>query len=265
MWTAPSRKNILLYFVPGMMRVKYGFGLGLLLLLGWCTALGQNRIGIEAGEGWTYLPNGTYTPGHYKFATDPELTFTASYLRRLNKNIYVGGRLMFQQYAFTYNYDVIDSNARQYGGAITTKASYFFVAPTLNISLDNRQFFHVYVSLAYGLLHRGSQVNHTYYYVNNTVYNDNGFRTDDAISQNISRIDFGLCQHIPLDDNWYITLTENYALTQGAITQLQYPINPPLNTANQVSAISPRYFTITAGISRKFIYTGWKARFVDED
>jgi len=220
--------------------------------------LAQNRFGFEFGEGWAHLKNGKYTPGHYKFATDPEITFGVSYLRRMNKNIYIGGKILIQQYAFTYNYDSIGTKSSQNGGEITNKSTYVFIAPTFNFGFGDRQIIHIYVSGAYGSLLHGTQNNHVYNYTNGGSYTDYGYRSDANISKTIMRLDIGLCEHIPISPDLYLTLSESYGILQQSLTELNY-------LPNELYPISPGYINLSFGLSYKYIHTGWHQRFVDED
>jgi hypothetical protein len=227
-----------------------------LLLLFAAQAQAQNRIGVDMGAGWCYLKNGVYTPGHYKFATDADITLGVHYQRRMNKNIYIGGRVMFQQYTFSYTYDVVDSAIRN-GGEIANKSSYLFVAPTVDYGFGDRQIVHVFLSYAYGMLIKGSQNNHTYTYNYNGNFYDNSYRTDGEISKTITRFDLGMSQHIPISPDWYATVTESYCMLQDAITQLDNPLTPGLT-------LKPGYFCITVGFGYKLLYTGWGNRWDDE-
>lgn len=225
----------------------------LLFLAGFAEA--QNRIGMDMGAGWCYLKNGEYTPGHYKFATDPDITLGVHYQRRMSKNIYIGARVMFQQYTFSYTYDIADS-AQRNGGEIAHKSSFLFLAPTLDIGIDNRQIVHVFASYGYGMLLKGTQNNHTYTYYSGSPHYDNGFRTDGEISKTVSRIDFGMCEHIPISPDWYATVTESYGMLQTPVTKLDNPVKPGLT-------LNPGYFCVTIGIAYKLIYTGWHTRYDD--
>ena len=213
----------------------------------------QNRIGVDMGAGWCYLKNGEYTPGVYKFATDPDITLGVHYQRRMNRNIYIGARLMFQQYTFSYTYDKIDSNQRN-GGEIANKSSYIFLAPTVDVGIDNRQVVHVFLSYAYGMLYNGTQKNHTYTYYNGGNFADNSFRTDGEISKTITRFDLGFSEHIRISPDWYATVTESYCMLNDAITQLDNPLVPGLT-------LKPGYFCITVGFAYKLLHTGWGARY----
>jgi hypothetical protein len=219
-------------------------------------ATAQNRIGVDMGAGWCYLKNGEYTPGHYKFATDGDITLGVHYQRRMNKNIYIGGRVMFQQYTFSYTYDVVDSALRN-GGEVANKSSYLFVAPTIDYGFGERQIVHVFLSYAYGMLLRGSQNNHTYTYNYNGNFYDNSFRTDGEVSKTITRWDIGLSQHIPISPDWYATVTESYGMLSNALTQVDNPLTSGLT-------LKPGYFSITVGFAYKLLYTGWGARWDDE-
>lgn len=220
-------------------------------------AAAQNRIGFDAGAGWCYIKNQQYYPGHYKFATDPDICLGVHYLRRMNRHVYIGARLIFQQYTFSYTFDQADSIQRN-GGEIATKASYVFLAPTLDIGIDNSQICHVYISGAYGDLIHGTQKNHTYTYNAVGPFYDNSFRTDGEINKSVTRIDIGLCQHIPINPDWYVTINESYCMLQSSMTTLDNPSYTPF-------AIRPSYFCITAGIAYKLLYTGWITRYVDDE
>ena len=217
----------------------------------------QNRISFELGEGWASLKHGLYSGINYKSASDPELSFGFSYLRRMNRNIYLGTRLYFQQYAFSYTVFQTDS-VKLTAGEIDNKSSYFFVAPTVDIGIDRRQILHGYLSVGYGSYIHGTQKNHTYVYTSGGPFNDNSFRTDNEINKSVTSVNIGLIEHIRLDDYWHLTFNESYTISQGSVTSLDNPINGTLS-------VNPHYFNMQIGIMYKFVFTGWQTRYIEED
>jgi hypothetical protein len=214
----------------------------------------QNRFGLEVGEGWSYLKSGPESGINYNFSTDPEFSFGGYYLRRINQTMYLGVRVFFEQYAYTYKMEYTDTAGHR-GGEIDDKISMIFLAPTFDIAVDRHQILHAFASGAYGMLHRGSQKDGVFDYRNSSGVLT-GYETDNLISTSMLRFDLGLVEHVRLGELWHLTVTEEYGIPMGTQTLFNNPVN------TQIS-VSPKYFAIRVGVMYKFVFTGWPARYDD--
>ena len=211
----------------------------------------QDRIGIELGmdKTWSYKPFLVNGPLESQ-SSNACSTFGVSYLTKMNKHLYIGGKAYYESYSFSYdrisdmnNYGLFGGGFDStYGTHINFKASYLFLAPLFDIGMGRRQVFHIYAMPGMGILLNGQQSLRVYQTLNSVTQSDVTGNTSQDIYRLIFRFNVGLIQHIQLNNYWHLTFNESV----GAVNVLSDE-----KGTNGVP-LRPNYYTLQIGLMKKY-------------
>jgi len=215
----------------------------------------QDRFCVEAGmnKTWSYKPGiGSWNPPYESQTSYARPTVGFSYLRRVGKHVYVGGKAYWESYSFRYDRVSVTNLFNLFGGGVDStyatqirfKASYVFVAPLLDLGVGKHQFFHFYIMPGAGFMVAGSQTTRIYQLAGATTISDNTQITTGSIHEVVFRFNAGMVQHIRVSNDWHITFNESI----GAVTALS-----GLSGTNSIS-LMPNYYTLQVGLMKKRHY-----------
>ncbi|MBC7552798.1 MAG: hypothetical protein H7257_02340 [Taibaiella sp.] len=214
--------------------MKY-FLVAALFLGGIVNSLAQNRIGIETGVTAPLFTVGNSNDAFgYRHSAYMKPTISMSYLRKIDKHVYVGGALGLEAYDFYF------SKTQDYKTDLQHFSSYFTITPMVDFGLGSRQYMHIFVSAAMGFLTSFNETTGVYgqgsYQTPDYSYNSSG-----NVRGFIFRPGLGLKQHFPISRYWHITLSESYSLLATDLTHI-----------GEFGGIHPAYIMFKLGVMRKF-------------
>ncbi len=206
-----------------------------LLLSGATFSFAQNRIGIETGVTAPVFTVGNSNDAFgYRHSSLIKPTVSMSYLRKIDRHVYIGGALGLEAYDFYY------SKTADYKVDIHHNSSYFTITPLLDFGLGRHQYMHIYISTALGFLTSVNESTGVYdagtYTTPASTYN-----SSTLVSGFIFRPGFGLKQHFPISKFWHITLSEGYSLLATDLTHV-----------GSIGPVHPAYLMFKMGVMRKF-------------
>ncbi len=225
------------------------FTLWMLFLFCFQSSFAQDRIALELGmdKTWSYKPFMPTGPSEYQTSYACP-TFGVSYLRRVQKHLYVGGKAYVESYSFRYD-QVSRTGSYLFGGTDSThatqirfKGTYLFLAPLLDLGLGKHQYFHFYIMPGAGILVNGSQSTRLYKLVGSATISDITQNTASVMNTVVFRFNVGLVQHIRLSNDWHITINESI----GAVSDLSD------QKGTNGLPLQPNYYTLQVGLMRKY-------------
>ena len=215
----------------------------------------QDRFGFEVGIAqpftYYYRNSGLFSPVERQIS-QPKPYIGINYLRKVSKHVYFGGKIYWETYSFkrdsTVNTDPINlfgPTGPIYKTEVTFRSSYLFLAPQMDIGLGKHQYLHFYIMPALGLLVNGNQSTRINESGASGVYFDSTRNTSGTIKEVILQLNFGLVQHIPLNNMWHLTVSESLSSIPSFI-----PLSEKSGTNNML--LSPGGFSLQIGIMRKY-------------
>jgi hypothetical protein len=212
----------------------------MLLLISNTTAIGQFRLSVDVGSGYATAPAPAYHNVRYDFSANSGLTYGLTYLKKINHNLYLGGKIYHAEYAFTYK-----AQDTTWSSIVSHSSSYLFIAPIVDYTIDKWQILHVFVSASYGFLTDAAQTTTVGYAGGGP--SPAAYASDGEINRRLWKFDIGFTEHIRWDDYWHITITETYGFMQDRLTSLDY-----LSYNSESADVKPGYWSITIGLMHKY-------------
>ncbi len=226
-----------MYFTFGM---KHAIILTLIFFLS-INSRAQKSLGVEAGIGQaTFAPFNFFDQRYeYEHSSRCDFTIHANFLRKFGGHGYVGAKLGYEKYSFTYEQTDPTGIIQSIDDKIH-KSSYLTIAPVIDIGLRKRQSVHIYFLGEMGIRLSGHEYTHYVFDGRFSPHIDSTYRSTNDISPVIVRLGTGLVQHIRLNKLWHITIDEGFS----------FMLNNLSKTVNE-TGIRPGYFSLQIGVIRK--------------
>ncbi len=195
----------------------------------------QGMFGAQAGLG--------FTRGDFSSKLTPSVE--GYYLHKIIPHLYAGAGLLFQHHSISK--DLNTGSSISYGDVIniSTKSSYLFFSPKVDVGIDYRQYFHVHASLGIGVSMGGRQISQTHSPIwtppGNPPFGADtiGVNTSYNIPSSLTRFGFGISERIPTGRYWNIMLSQEFGAMPGWLSKGTTPM-------------AASYFCFTIGIMHKY-------------
>lgn len=228
----------------------------LLIFLFFSTAgYSQNRFAIDAGIGQppSYHPFLDFSDGPKVVqAASAAPSVAISWLRKAGGHMYIGSKLTFNSYHFTYT---SNWNNTSDSSAITTvviKSTYVGIGPVLDAGIGKRQYVHLFLMPAINFLLKGSMSTEVYQNYAPTPPYNHTHTASGYLNPIMLYVNCGLVEHVPVNKEWHIMLTE----TLNMITRT------PIADAKGTNGLTilPNYLSLQLGIMHKYHSREYYAR-----
>ncbi len=222
----------------------------LLLLLSVFSSRAQDRIWVETGINGPvgYGAGLDFLNSDYHYLT-PYLKpgVAAGYEHRLIPHLFIGGRLSFDNYTFTYEHIHEDGVFNLFGGTTTTShtqatvnSNYITAAPMLDVGLGRRGIVHLFVMPGISILLKGTMRTE----VNDGKGYDTSYNSSSSLSKAFCRVGWGVSEQFSLGKDWKIMLTETmYNNAAGNVMR-------SIGTIDESPTVN--YFSLQFGFMHKY-------------
>ena len=206
-----------------------------LILSGASLSFAQNRFGLETGVSAPVFTVGNDGDGKaYRHSAVLKPTISLSYLRKIDRHVYLGASLGHEAYDFYFS---MSNDTKE---EIRHFSSYFTFSPTVDFGLGRHQYIHIYVATTMGFQTNANE--QTSVYATGTATDpERVYDSSPMVSGFFFRPGFGLKQHFPINKFWHITLNEGYSVLMTDLTHV-----------GAKGAVHPAYLMFQLGVMRKF-------------
>ena len=218
----------------------------------------QDRFAVEAGIGQPP----SYSPLFFSLSDGPTVVqsgrtapcVTLSWLRKAGSHIYIGSKLTFNTYNFTYSSNInkvafnLFSNSpdSSSGTTVVCKSTYMGIAPTFDVGIGKRhQYVHLFLMPAINFLLKGTMSTELYQnYTGSAIY-DHTQNTSGYLNPILFHMNLGLVEHLPVSKEWHITLSETLSMMipNSAIADAK---------GTNGLTITPTYLNLQLGLMHKY-------------